>query len=303
MSMQRSMQRTMRRTLLAMALVALGANSTALAQSGTETLIDVEGSINNDMGTPSVDVYTFTVNTGDVVTVDIDGPSFDQLDSVLSVVDPTGTKRHENLIQQDTDPADPGSGCTKSSLPTCATYDSYLQFKVDIKGNWTVSVTGNPNAGFGGYNLLVTREEAPLPPGEPDYMTINIDIKPDNKQKTTPIKMGERHIRVALLSKKGFDPFKIEEDSLRFGPTGTESSFVRCAKRGKDRNRDRKPDRVCRFDIAKTTFTLANTKGKVKGKTLDGKAFQGDADVKVLAQKHHHKHHHGKHHDDDDDDD
>jgi len=166
MSMQRSMQRTMRRTLLAMALVALGANSTALAQSGTETLIDVEGSINNDMGTPSVDVYTFTVNTGDVVTVDIDGPSFDQLDSVLSVVDPTGTKRHENLIQQDTDPADPGSGCTKSSLPTCATYDSYLQFKVDIKGNWTVSVTGNPNAGFGGYNLLVTREEAPLPPGQ-----------------------------------------------------------------------------------------------------------------------------------------
>jgi hypothetical protein len=49
-----------------------------------------------------------------------------------------------------------------------------------------------------------------------------------------------------------------------------------------------------------------NTRGFVKGKTRDGKAFQGDADVKVLAQKHHYKHghhHDGRHHDDDDDDD
>jgi hypothetical protein len=41
-----------------------------------------------------------------------------------------------------------------------------------------------------------------------------------------------------------------------------------------------------------------NTRGMVKGKTRDGKAFQGEADVKVLAQRHHKDR---KHHDDDDD--
>lgn len=284
------------RTLLATAWVALGANGTALAQPVTETL---EGTINNDRGTPSVDVYSFEWNEGDKVTLDIDGPSFDQLDSVLSVVDPRGVKRDE-LIQQDTDPADPESECTKSSLPTCATYDSYVnEFKVNIKGLWTVSVSGNQNAGVGQYRLLVTRVEGQAPE-QPEPLGIKIDIKPNNSHKVTPVKIGERHIRVALLSKTGFNPFAIHVDSLRFGPTGTESSFVRCAKRGKDRNGDRKPDRVCRFDIAKTGFTLGNPVGMVKGTTLDGRAFQGQADVRVLAQKHHKDR---KHHDDDDDDD
>ena len=300
MSTQRSMQRAIRRTLLAMALVALGANGTALAQSGAETVIDVDGAILNTTGTPSVDVYSFDAGAGDTITIDINTEMFSELDTHLYVVDPLGRQRDDLGIVQN----DPTS---TNEFDT----DSYVQFTADTAGRWQVSVTHNPGAGFasgGPYTLLATRVKPQTPPGGPDYMAINIDIKPDNKEKTTPIKMRERHIRVALLSnrKSGFDPFDINVHSLRFGPTGDEQSFVRCARSGKDRNGDRKRDRVCRFDTSKAGFTLMNTRGFVKGKTRDGKAFQGDADVKVLAQKHHYKHghhHDGRHHDDDDDDD
>jgi hypothetical protein len=289
------MQRTIRRTLLAMALVALGANGTALAQPVADTLLSVGGAINNDTGTPSVDVYSFVAGAGDVITIDINTSMFSELDTVLSVVDPHRRQRDDLGIVQD----DP------TSVNQFGT-DSYVQFTVtaDAAGPWQVSVSANPRGGVDHYDLLVTRVKQSTPE-QPEYMAINIDIKPENRQKTTPIKKGERHIRVALLSnrKRGFDPFDINVHSLRFGPTGDEESHVRCAKRGKDRNGDRKPDRVCRFDISKAGFTLMNTRGFVKGKTRDGKAFQGEADVKVLAQKHHHKHHGGKHHDDDDDDD
>jgi hypothetical protein len=289
------MQRTIRNTLLAMALVALGANGTALAQSGAETLIDVGGTIDNNTGTPSVDVYSFDARAGDTITIDLNTSMFSELNTVISVVDPQRRQRTDLGIVQD----DPNS---TNQFGT----DSYVQFKADTAGLWEVTVSADPFGGVGPYDLLVTSVKASTPE-EPGYMAINIDIKPDNKQKTTPIRMRERHIRVALLSnrKSGFDPFDINVHSLRFGPTGDEQSFVRCAKSGKDRNGDRKRDRVCRFDTSKAGFTLMNTRGFVKGKTRDGKAFQGDADVKVLAQKHHYKHghHHDGRHDDDDDDD
>lgn len=284
-----SKQRTIRRTLLALALAALGANGTALAQPVAETLLSVEGAINNDTGTPSVDVYSFAVGAGDVITLDIDTSMFSELDTVLYVVDPQRRQRDDLKILQD----DP------TSINQFG-FDSYVQFTADTAGTWQVSVSANRTGGFGPYALLATRVPAPTP-GEPKYMAINIDIKPNNSHNATPIKMGERHIRVALLSdrKTGFNPFEINVDSLSFGPTGSEESLIRCAKRGKDRNGDRKPDRVCRFDNAKAGFTLVNTRGMVKGKTRDGKAFQGEADVKILAQKHHKDR---KHHDDDDDD-
>ena len=298
MSTQRSMQRTIRRTLLAMALVALGATGTALAQPVPDTLLwapNAKITRESSSVPPSVDVYFFDVDAGDTVTVDIDTAMSSELDTVLSVVDPRGRQ----LIANDRDILLQNDPASVNQLG----FDAYAKFTVtaDTAGKWQVSVTADPFGGVDFYGLLVTRVKPPAPaPEQPELLGIKIDIKPYNHQKTTPIKMGERHIRVALLSKRNaFDPFAIHVDSLRFGPTGTESSFVRCAKRGKDRNGDRKPDRVCRFDIAKTTFTLANTVGMVTGTTRDGKAFQGVADVKVLAQ--HHKDR--KHHDDDDDDD
>lgn len=319
-------QRTIRRMLLAMALAALGANGTALAEPGfadnftgteleggpqllqfdSEGMAQVWGRISNDWGV-DVDYYSFEANAGDVVTLDIDGGMPDGLDSVLYVFDPAGKRRYGgDDATRDTDPADPGSSFTKSAT---ATFDSYVKFTADMAGTWKVAVVAEPavvndngswvrqEAWTGGqYNLFVSRSK----PAAPEYMAIDIDIKPNNPHNATPIKMGQRHIRVALLSGSGFDPFAIEVASLRFGPTGNEESLVRCAKRGKDRNGDRKRDRVCRFDNAKAGFTLANTVGIVKGTTRDGKAFQGSADVKVLARKYHKDR---RHHDDDDDDD
>jgi hypothetical protein len=287
-------QRTIRRTLLALALVALGTNGTALAQPAPETLLSTSGMINNDSGTPSVDVYSLQVNEGDTVTVDISTLDFSELDTVLSVVDHRGVQRNDLEILRQNDP----SSTNQFGL------DAYAQFTVKTgeAGDWQVSVTANPFGGFGPYDLLVTRVPGSTSPQlPPELLTIRIDIKPNDSHKVTPIKPGERYIRVALLSdrEKGFDPFAIKVDSLRFGATGSEQSLIRCATRGKDRNGDRKADRVCRFDVAKTGLTLVKSTGMVKGMTTGNKAFQGGADVRMIPPKHYKDR---KHHDDDDDD-
>jgi hypothetical protein len=278
-------QRTIRRTLLALALAALGANGTALATPWFgDTLETAEpfpddngvtaqvlmGNINNN-DLVDFDYYFFQANAGQSISLNIAVFAGNELDPILTVFGPNDTVRHQ--------------------------FKNNGQFPVTETGVWKVSVASDLTgpAGFAGgfYDLTLTRST--------DILAIDIDIKPSNPHNATPIKMGERHIRVALLAKQGFDPFAIDVKSLKFGPTGTESSYVRCATRGKDRNGDRKPDRVCRFDIGKTGFTLANTAGWVKGKTRDGKAFQGKADVKVLAK--HQGHHNDRNRHDDDDDD
>lgn len=290
-------QRTIRRTLLALALAAVGANGAALAEpwfadtlqeavpftSDDGVTAQVVGiNINNDF-LVDFDYWSFQATAGQRISLDVT-VTLGELAPLVTVFDPTGAVRHQ---------------VTNSGAPD-------LQFDVSTTGVWTVSVGSDPNsmAGFasGSYNLSLARSTQTPP--QPETLPIAIDIKPGNPHNATPIKQGERHIRVALLSdrKRGFDPFAINEHSLKFGPTGTESSWVRCAKRGKDRNGDRKPDRVCRFDIGKTGFTLANSVGKVKGKTLDNKAFEGEADVKVLAKHQKHGHHNHRHDDDDDDD-
>jgi hypothetical protein len=331
------MQRTIRRTLLAMALVALGANGTALADFEMEPndlfsepqvfefdsggKVTVTGAIDNPgMFSPDVDYYSVPLNAGDRVAFDIDGTS-SELDTVLYIFDPTGKLRY---IAQDTDPVDPGS----SFYPTGGTgsYDPSLQFSVDMAGTWKVAVVAMPAAlndngtwvkqeahTGGSYTFLVSRST----PAIPSMQNVKIDIKPGDRRDPTPINKVKGHIPVALLSDKQFDPFAIDVSSLRFGRTGKEASLVRCAQHGYDLNRDGKRDRVCYFDNRKTGFTRMDTIGIVKGATLGKVAFEGKDDVKVYPQKRHkhhghykehgqyrhyghHKHHKNDRHDDDD---
>ncbi|HEY8249215.1 MAG TPA: PPC domain-containing protein [Burkholderiales bacterium] len=314
-----STQRTIRRTLLAMALVALGANGTALALNEEEPndlfnqpqalrfdatgLATITGSIENPgMFTPDVDYYSFEGNAGELIALDIDGTS-GELDTVLYVFDPTGKMRY---IAQDTDPADMGS----NFYPTggTGTYDPSLQFRVDIAGTWKVAVVAMParlddfgswgtgpqdhEAHTGGtYSFFVSR-----PAPKPSMQYVNIDIKPGDRRDPTPINKAKGYIPVALLADSQFDPFKIDVSSLRFGRTGKEASLVWCAQHGHRVNRDGKRDRVCYFDNRKTGFTRMDTIGVLKGVTLGKVAFEGKDDVKVYPQKRHKHHGHYKEH-------
>jgi hypothetical protein len=320
-----SKQRTIRRTLLAMAVMAVGIGGTAVAEPWVNDTIDdplllqfdgagtaqAAGRINNDFGV-DVDYYAFELNAGDVVVVDIDGPGMDELNSVLYVFDPSGTRRFGgDAATKDTDPADAGSLFTKSET---ATFDSFVRFTVPpgMGGTWKLAVAAEPVVindngvlgpefpGTGGtYSLFVSRTASAETP-EAKMIPVKIDIRPGDPNDPAPINKAKGHIRVALMSSSQFDPFGIDVGSLRFGRTGDEASLVRCAKRGKDLNGDGKRDRVCRFDAYKTRFQRTDTLAIMKGKThRDAKPFQGSGNVKVLSQKHRKQH---WHHDDDDDD-
>lgn len=86
-------------------------------------------------------------------------------------------------------------------------------------------------------------------------------------------------IPVAILSTPEFNaPLMADRTSLTFGRTGEESSLYSCSEGGKDVNGDGLLDLVCHFKTQMTGFEIEDTKGFLKGTTLDGSSVQ-DSDV------------------------
>lgn len=296
-----SKQQTIRRTLVAMALATMGVSGTALAMQEVEPndsfnqpqalevgpggAVTVLGTIvNASTLSPDFDYYSFEGRKDDVITVDIDATT-DGLDTVLHLFDPDGVMR---LMSTYTDPADAGSAPVPGYTETL---DASLQFTLDKTGVWRVVVTAEPayydviNGRFvmrahssGSYTLIVS---GLTPTTTTEH--VNIEIKPGSNGRGPINPKAKGEIPVALLSNAdtGFDPFQVDESSLRFGRTGTEASFVRCLKGGKDFNGDGRLDRVCHFDNEKSGFTWQDTIGTVTG-TKGGKPFEGRGDLKVV---------------------
>jgi hypothetical protein len=161
----------------------------------------------------------------------------------------------------------------------------------------------------GRYTLIISGVSAPVqqPPAPPLVQKIGIDIRPgvDRIARVNPKARGV--IPVALLSSEGFDARKVDSGSVRFGPTGTEATALRCGKRGHDVNADRVRDIVCLFDNQATRFDPSHEQGMIKG-TIGGVPFEGKGWLKVIHEKRKHKdrdrhHHHGRDRDHDRDDD
>ena len=296
-----SKQQTIRRTLVAMALATMGVSGTALAvqevepndsfnqpqalEVGPGGAVTVLGTIvNASTLSPDFDFYSFEGRKDDVITVDIDATT-GGLDTVLHLFDPDGVMR---LMSTYTDPADAGSAQVPGYTETL---DASLQFTLDKTGVWRVVVTAEPayydviNGKFvmrahssGSYTLIVS---GLTPTTTTEH--VNIEIKPGSNGRGPINPRAKGEIPVALLSNvdTGFDPFQVDESSLRFGRTGTEASFVRCLKGGKDFNGDGRLDRVCHFDNEKSGFTWVDTVGTVTG-TRGGKSFEGRGDLKVV---------------------
>jgi hypothetical protein len=90
-------------------------------------------------------------------------------------------------------------------------------------------------------------------------------------------------IPVTILSSKNFNaPGKVDQHSLTFGPTGGEKSFAFCDRLNLDINRDRNRDLTCYFLKEYAGFECGDTKGILKGKTLDGIFIEGKDSVKVI---------------------
>ncbi|GGU60766.1 SdrD B-like domain-containing protein [Lentzea flava] len=109
------------------------------------------------------------------------------------------------------------------------------------------------------------------------------DVKPRSFPSSINLKK-EGLIPVAILSTAEFDAVaQVDRTSLTFGATGLEQSFVRCGSPGEDVNDDGLADLVCQFDTTKTGLTCGMTTATLMGRTVDGRRFESQDDIKLTG--------------------
>lgn len=246
-----------------------------------------------------VDFFSFDGKAGDLLTANIDNGIKDSttarsVHTVLAVFGPlpnTGILR-QSLIGS---PIDfPGSIHTQDAridnppvlLPSDGTY---------IVGVSSSPRTFLPGGGLassllgqrsnGSYTLILSG----VTPTAPLVQYMNIEIKPGSDE-VAPINPRARgNIPVALLSSRDFDALKVDRNSLTFGRTGGEKSFLRCSKEGSYVNADDLMDLVCHFDNQAAAFQADDLEGTAKGLFTDSKEqvrpFEGRAYLKVVPGK------------------
>jgi hypothetical protein len=290
--------------------------------------------VNAFMGDADADLFSFQAKQGDVVTFDIDGGAKNygpgHIDTQISVLKPE-SGRYIVMDSNDDAPLDEGS---------VGIEDSYLTVTIPADGVYYVGVAGvsnlvvddgvcrcSPGNLTGTYTLIVSgvspvvTDPVPEPepaPGEPepepdpgpitspfpeeelDVLNVAIDIKPGLKRIARIDPRSRREIPVAILGGRGFDVRKVDVNSLTFGRTGDEQSLKRCKPHPVRINRDRRPDLLCFFENQQAAFETTDDRGVLKGMTVDGKPFQGEGMLKVIAEKRksNHRHRNDRRHND-----
>jgi hypothetical protein len=256
--------------------------------------LEVKGVMGNAIGivVADVDFYVFEGREKDKVTIDIDGGMKRQfggrsVDTIVAIFGPGGT-----LLDQNTDagfPVDPGSAEAPNGQ-----FDARIDnFVLPATGAYTIGVSSYPrtfqNGGTlsentlsstanGTYTLVISLERSML--------QINIDIKPGTDGEPSPINPKSKgNTPVALLSSLEFDTADVDQQSLRFGARGDESSLLRCNKGYTDVNADGKPDLLCHFDTQTAGFAPGDAKGIVTGSLKDGRQFEGHDVIKIVPVK------------------
>ena len=103
-------------------------------------------------------------------------------------------------------------------------------------------------------------------------LRVGIDVKPgDNPTSVEPKRQGM--VPIAVLSSKEFDATAVDLSSIRAGATGTEGSMFRSMKEDVDHDGD--VDLVILFRVADLALTCSAKGITVKGKTAQGRDFEG----------------------------
>lgn len=112
-------------------------------------------------------------------------------------------------------------------------------------------------------------------------------VPPDVKPRSFPSSINIKKdglVPAAILSTAEFDAVaQVDQTSLTFGATGLEQSLVRCGSPGEDVNDDGRADLVCQFDTTKTGLTCGMTTATLMGRTVDGRRFEGQDDIKLTG--------------------
>ena len=267
----------------------LGISGTGLTGSAS-----VDGVIGVPSGSAVVsdaDFFSFEGKEGDVISVDIDG-GIGGARSVDTMVFIFGPGPGYTMLRGNDDGGVRDAGST-------STMDSRIvNFRLPSTGVFTIGVSSFPRSlTHGGiYNPATAGTLNALSNGDytliisgvslPQVLHINIDIKPGQGGAPAPINPKSKGVvPVALLGNAEFDPFKIDLKSLTFGPEGNEPSYRRCSSDPVDVNGDGRMDRVCHFDNEEAKFEKGDMEGVVKGKTTDGRQFEGRGLLKVVPEK------------------
>ncbi len=230
------------------------------------------------LGTNDTDYFYFYAKEGDVVTVDIDGGTFDSILGVFRSV-----PGFPLLRINDNATLDEGS---------TSTWDARIDnFTVGITGNYVIGVSNSPRffqngGGFlfgdnfksGNYTLVISGVT-------PETQQISIDIKPGSTDLAPFNPRSKGKIPVALLSSKAFNALTTVPSSLTFGVTGTEVSLSHCGTNGEDVNGDGLLDLVCHFESQLTGVQKGDLEAILRGRSTTGTAFEGRGFLKIVPEK------------------
>lgn len=110
-------------------------------------------------------------------------------------------------------------------------------------------------------------------------LALPIDIKPGSSVNSINL-VARGTIPVAILAAGAFDPRALDQTSLRFGPTGSEASPLRCVV--EDVNGDGRADLLCHFETLAAEFRATDTMGTISGLTSAGTGATGSDFIRIV---------------------
>ena len=123
---------------------------------------------------------------------------------------------------------------------------------------------------FAGTLLIAAAWSASVVSQQP--LKVTIDVKPGD-EKVTIEPEREGMVPILIVTTPQFDAAKIDPDTIRVGPAGTEASIFRSMLEDVDKDGD--VDRMVLVRVRDMHIKCGSKLIKVTGKTQDGRTFEG----------------------------
>ncbi len=235
-----------------------------------------------------VDYYRVYAREGNVLTVAIENAT---VNTYITVMDAAGN------LQREADYATLSQDPVINGFNVPATGNYYI----GVTGSRAFDLSGSLSGGSlslggaidlsttttyrdGNYTLFIDGLPSKVAEKVNQVKTVSIDVKPGDTKRSPLNHRSNGVVPVAILSHDGFEPMKVDADSLTFGHGGDENTLHKCQNKGRDINRDGVKDLVCTFSTRNAGFTTSDLEGVLKGKMKNGSEIKGQGPLKVVSK-------------------
>lgn len=111
-----------------------------------------------------------------------------------------------------------------------------------------------------------------MSPAAQPPLKVTIDVKPGD-EKVTLEPEREGMVPILIVTTPQFDAFTVDPDTVRIGPTGTETGIFRSMLEDVDKDGD--IDRMVLVRVRDMQLKCGNKLIRVTGRTVDGRLFEG----------------------------